>query len=72
MPYYDVVNSDPTIEEMKLVVCDKKMRPPCSEEWDSIEVTIMDSFSYKGEITYQQIIFAATEASHKSNEGVLV
>jgi len=37
MPYYDVVNSDPTIEEMKLVVCDKKMRPPCSEEWDSIE-----------------------------------
>merc|ERR1719347_1917466 len=37
MPYYDVVNPDPTIEEMKVVVCDKKIRPHCPDTWDTIE-----------------------------------
>ena len=38
MPYYDVVNPDPTIEEMKVVVCDKKIRPQCPDTWDTLEV----------------------------------
>jgi len=37
MPYYDVVNPDPTIEEMKIVVCHKKVRPQCPDTWDTIE-----------------------------------
>jgi len=37
MPYFDVVNPDPTIEEMKVVVCDKKIRPHCPETWDTVE-----------------------------------
>ena len=38
MPYFDVVNPDPTIEEMMIVVCEKKIRPQCPDTWDSIEV----------------------------------
>jgi len=37
MPYFDVVNPDPTIEEMKVIVCDKKIRPTCPDTWDAIE-----------------------------------
>jgi TGF-beta receptor type-1 len=37
MPYFDVVNPDPTIEEMKVVVCDKKIRPHCPDTWDAVE-----------------------------------
>lgn len=37
MPYFDVVNPDPTIEEMMIVVCEKKIRPQCPDTWDSIE-----------------------------------
>lgn len=37
MPYFDVVNSDPTIEEMRQVVCEKQLRPVVSEKWGEIE-----------------------------------
>jgi len=37
MPYYDDVNSDPTIEDMKDVVCDKKIRPKIPDEWETFE-----------------------------------
>lgn len=37
MPYYDLVTPDPTMEEMKLVVCDKNARPSCPNRWQSSE-----------------------------------
>jgi len=37
MPYWDQVNSDPSIEEMKEVVCDKQIRPNCPEKWQQNE-----------------------------------
>ena len=40
MPYHDTVNSDPSIEEMKTVVCDKKVRPKIPEDWELIEVSL--------------------------------
>lgn len=33
LPYFDLVAPDPSVEEMKQVVCDKKMRPPIPEAW---------------------------------------
>lgn len=38
MPYHDAVTSDPSIEQMKEVVCDKKVRPHLPEEWETFEV----------------------------------
>lgn len=34
MPYHDQVNPDPTIEEMRAVVCDQKVRPEVSRAWE--------------------------------------
>lgn len=41
IPYYDVVPSDPSIEDMKAVVCDKKIRPTCPNRWHASEVYFM-------------------------------
>jgi len=41
LPYYDVVQPDPGLEEMKAVVCDKKMRPTCPNRWHASEVRII-------------------------------
>lgn len=37
MPYFDAVNSDPSIEEMKEVVCTKKVRPDTPSYWNENE-----------------------------------
>ncbi len=37
-PYFEVVGPDPTMEEMRLVVCEKQIRPVCSNRWESSEV----------------------------------
>ncbi|XP_015926481.1 TGF-beta receptor type-1 isoform X2 [Parasteatoda tepidariorum] len=37
MPYFDMVPCDPTIEEMRKVVCDDKQRPNVPNRWHSIE-----------------------------------
>merc|ERR1719282_1469260 len=34
MPYHDQVNPDPTIEEMRAVVCDQKVRPELLGAWE--------------------------------------
>jgi serine/threonine protein kinase len=36
-PYFDMV-PDPTIEEMRMVVCERNIRPPCSNRWQASEV----------------------------------
>lgn len=38
LPYFDVVPSDPSFEDMKAVVCDKKIRPTCQNRWHASEV----------------------------------
>lgn len=38
LPYYDLVPSDPSIEEMRKVVCDQRLRPNIPNWWQSYEV----------------------------------
>ncbi|XP_064926202.1 activin receptor type-1C isoform X5 [Columba livia] len=38
LPYYDVVPSDPSIEDMRRVVCEQKLRPNIPNQWQSCEV----------------------------------
>ncbi|XP_053115726.1 activin receptor type-1C isoform X2 [Hemicordylus capensis] len=38
LPYYDAVPSDPSIEDMKKVVCEQKLRPNIPNQWQSCEV----------------------------------
>ncbi|OQR73711.1 TGF-beta receptor type-1-like [Tropilaelaps mercedesae] len=33
LPYFNVVAPDPSMEEMKQIVCDKKLRPPIPDSW---------------------------------------
>ncbi|KAL4636224.1 activin receptor type-1C-like [Arapaima gigas] len=37
LPFYDMVPSDPSIEEMRRVVCDQKLRPNIPNQWQSCE-----------------------------------
>ncbi|XP_032549721.1 activin receptor type-1C isoform X2 [Chiroxiphia lanceolata] len=39
LPYYDVVPSDPSIEDMRRVVCEQKLRPNIPNQWQSCEIT---------------------------------
>lgn len=41
LPYYDLVPSDPSIEDMKKVVCEQKLRPNIPNQWQSCEVCLM-------------------------------
>jgi len=38
LPYYDLVPSDPSVEEMRKVVCEQKLRPNIPNRWQSCEV----------------------------------
>ena len=38
LPYFDLVPSDPSIEEMRKVVCDQRLRPNVPNWWQSYEV----------------------------------
>lgn len=40
LPYYDLVPSDPSIEEMRKVVCDQRLRPNVPNWWQSYEVRL--------------------------------
>ncbi|XP_078537837.1 activin receptor type-1C isoform X3 [Lissotriton helveticus] len=37
LPYHDMVPSDPSIEDMRKVVCDQKLRPNIPNQWQSCE-----------------------------------
>ena len=39
LPYFDLVPSDPSIEEMRKVVCDQRLRPNVPNWWQSYEVS---------------------------------
>lgn len=40
LPYYDMVPSDPSIDDMRKIVCFDKQRPPIPNRWQSCEVCI--------------------------------
>ena len=40
LPYYDLVQSDPSVEEMRKVVCEQKLRPNIPNRWQSCEVRL--------------------------------
>ncbi|KAG5833849.1 hypothetical protein ANANG_G00280260 [Anguilla anguilla] len=37
LPYYDMVPSDPSVDDMRKVVCDQKLRPNIPNQWQSCE-----------------------------------
>ncbi|CAL8321525.1 unnamed protein product [Merluccius merluccius] len=37
LPYYDLVPSDPSVEDMRRVVCEQKLRPSIPNQWQSCE-----------------------------------
>lgn len=41
LPYYDVVPNDPSYEDMREVVCVKRLRPVVSNRWNSDEVSMV-------------------------------
>lgn len=47
LPYYDVVPSDPSIEDMRRVVCEQKLRPNIPNQWQSCEVKAVFQFFRK-------------------------
>lgn len=49
LPFYDLVPSDPTIEEMRKVVCTDRQRPSIPNRWQSIEVSVSNHLTYLGE-----------------------
>ena len=40
LPYYDMVPSDPSLEEMRRVVCVEKQRPATPNRWQNVEVSL--------------------------------
>ncbi|XP_061696987.1 TGF-beta receptor type-1 isoform X1 [Syngnathoides biaculeatus] len=38
LPYYDLVPSDPSVEDMRKVVCEQKLRPNIPNQWQSCEL----------------------------------
>lgn len=43
LPYYDLVPTDPSYEDMREVVCIKKQRPSFANRWSSDEVMFFDT-----------------------------
>ncbi|KTF84908.1 hypothetical protein cypCar_00028022, partial [Cyprinus carpio] len=37
LPYYDQVQSDPSVDDMRKVVCEQKLRPNIPNQWQSCE-----------------------------------
>ncbi|KAG9349237.1 hypothetical protein JZ751_027680 [Albula glossodonta] len=37
LPYYDLVPSDPSVDDMRKIVCDQKLRPNIPNQWQSCE-----------------------------------
>lgn len=38
LPYFDMVPSDPSLDEMRKIICDDKQRPAIPNRWQAIEV----------------------------------
>lgn len=42
LPYYDQVQSDPSMDDMRKVVCEQKLRPNIPNQWQSCEVCVIN------------------------------
>lgn len=52
LPFYDLVPSDPTIEEMRKVVCTDRQRPSIPNRWMSIDVSFLWLNNKNTQFTY--------------------
>ena len=52
LPYFDLVPSDPSPEEMKKVVCIERCRPDIPNRWQSNEVSVELFFITRNNDTY--------------------
>ncbi|OAD52532.1 TGF-beta receptor type-1 [Eufriesea mexicana] len=58
LPFYDLVPSDPTIEEMRKVVCTDRQRPSIPNRWQSIEFAVyIQAVPYNWDKIWIQICF---------------
>lgn len=44
LPYYDLVPTDPSYDDMREVVCIKKQRPSFANRWSCDEVSLLGFF----------------------------
>lgn len=72
LPFYDQVPPDPTIDEMRKVVCIDRQRPSIPNRWQSIEVKVhlSELNLHVIEKNYKQITGIASDV--KSDERMLV
>ena len=48
LPYYDMVPGDPSLEEMRQAVCERKLRPALPNRWHAHEVVTLNKLFIKG------------------------
>ena len=44
LPYHEFVSNDPDFDDMKLIVCENKMRPLIEERWKNDPVSIFNCY----------------------------
>lgn len=47
LPYHDLVPSDPSYEDMREIVCIKKLRPSFPSRWSGDEVRFREAMCYR-------------------------
>ena len=70
MPYYDVVSQDPSLEDMRLVVCVKNIRPSCPNRWHDAEVGPL--FFTINKNNNDETSISVIEGDDETYEGMLV
>jgi hypothetical protein len=50
LPYQDILPNNPSFEQMREVVCVRKIRPLPSARWKNNPVKILNPFKYKSSI----------------------
>ena len=65
LPYYDLVPSDPTIEDMRKVVCEQKLRPNVPNQWQSCEVRREMVITETAMLTHHQSVYETVKPRYK-------
>jgi len=56
LPYYDQVQSDPSVDDLRKVVCEQKLRPNVPNQWQSCEVCVINLPFLLTNVTFQLTI----------------